>query len=896
MATRTGKQLRLPIGGDGGAIRKQQLSQFHEKMIATSSSYQSKQQFGIVHERSDLVGAKCRISTHLGELRRRRGPRQTFFVALCGLIMNIHANTYFKPASCFALKVTVSIPELVKLNDAFWLNCTHNNNNNIRSLNQLAGSQQHQQQQNNNSPPRPLDSAYQQIYSIKWYKDEEEFYSFLPGGDPRVSYYETKGVQPDKTKSFEGNVLLTKADLNTEGTYRCEILSEGPVFETVRKSKHLKVFALPVKSPRIEILDSNGKPKNPRAQEIAYEPGDKIELRCNSAPSKPAARLRWYLNDREVPIPGSHLTDRQGRILSNQQALGYNVNVTPVEHRVHYKSIQSSHSTLSLNLGQEDLVNGRISFKCLASIRQDIPIASKQLILLTPTQQHQQHSSGSSNTNSLILNRARLARSNQELVGTSIEPDMEARSSVGASIPKPRHRAQYNTRPSLRTAPQASMLQGGQAASRRMSAISDSELITSLADDSSNQMMYIYEDSDATFGPSIIDTPETLAAYLSSLGSSNETSRDSDGNNYALEFNRADNLEYVQQIRERLARQRSFPYGSSGGGGHKRMYGHHTLVKSPFYLDEHDPLRPVINWPPLDSGKLIVLPPTNSIVAVPTPSNTDPSKHPRGSAEIKFVMPPKPEAAATTIGSTNYLNNKYADEMLTNNNQQASPVEMSQVILERLIDSLNCTCSESNLDTRLKWIVNDRELIDQDVRHYPTRVSPDHRQTWMTIGLYPMGDITASQPKSTPNSLSSILAQYQRLLEAQARGAHGQAAALRSRPSGGDVGQQVPVGNEQLKFMCQVQHSMLLYSSSEMITFDFNPSANDLDGNRIDKVASLPSNVIGLASPTRSKSSAGWSSSIISMGSQKASTVLITILSISIYFMMSMHLQSIVRL
>lgn len=136
----------------------------------------------------------------IGQFRFR-----TTLIALCGLVLNFHASTNFKPASCFALKVTVAIPELVKLNDAFWLNCTHNsnihsNNNNINSnirapsLNNHAPSHQN----NHSSLARASsDGNYQQIYSIKWYKDEEEFYRFLPGGEPRVSYYETKGVQPD---------------------------------------------------------------------------------------------------------------------------------------------------------------------------------------------------------------------------------------------------------------------------------------------------------------------------------------------------------------------------------------------------------------------------------------------------------------------------------------------------------------------------------------------------------------------------------------------------------------------------------------------------------------------------------------------------------------------------
>lgn len=102
-----------------------------------------------------------------------------------------------------ALKVSVSIPELVKLNDAFWLNCSHQKTNS-RQQNQrtnlildeetrptsLAGAKQNHHQSN------------EEIYAIKWYKDEEEFYRYLPNAEPKVSTYETNGIQLDVSTSL----------------------------------------------------------------------------------------------------------------------------------------------------------------------------------------------------------------------------------------------------------------------------------------------------------------------------------------------------------------------------------------------------------------------------------------------------------------------------------------------------------------------------------------------------------------------------------------------------------------------------------------------------------------------------------------------------------------------
>ena len=109
------------------------------------------------------------------------------------LLMLLLTTTKTTTLRCNALKVSVSIPELVKINDAFWLNCSHDK----QSL--------HQQQQLPNSEQQPIGSVgganyegqKEDIYAIKWYKDDEEFYRFLPNAQPKVSIYETSGIQLD---------------------------------------------------------------------------------------------------------------------------------------------------------------------------------------------------------------------------------------------------------------------------------------------------------------------------------------------------------------------------------------------------------------------------------------------------------------------------------------------------------------------------------------------------------------------------------------------------------------------------------------------------------------------------------------------------------------------------
>lgn len=570
--------------------------------------------------------------------------------------------------------------------------------------------------------------------------------------------------------------------------------------------------APPIRGPRIEILDSNGKPKSPKSQEISYAVGDKIELRCNSAPSKPAARLRWYLNDHEITIPSNNNSSstRTGQTRP-PGALGYNVHVTPIEYREHYRSIYSSHSTLNLLLQQGDMINNKISFKCLASMRQEVPIRSKQLILMA------------GQISSQMLSRS--GRSS-ELVGNS-ESDAHVHH---------RQRPQHHRHTLSRLTTPKSQQQQQQKASL----LSNPELISNLDMANKNHMLYIYEDSDSTLGPSIIDRSENLANYIQQQGNESEnfiinSAQTPPNNNYVqLEFNRADNLEYIQLLRDRLARQRSFPGSNLHQSNPKRLHGVNSLVKSPLYLDENDSLRPIISWPPLDSGKLMLLPSGQTIVAIPTPSmQYGGSSQARASS---FVLSP--------------ASNEQSKSRFEFDPQDSYDNQVTSTILERLLQNLNCTCADGSIDTKLGWSINEAPLEMQDIRFYPTRVSSDHKQTSLTIGLQ-LGNQVASPARFSPSvistsTLQTILKHYFKNEQAKNSqnnnlGAEAQGRLPDTKP-GTINGNQQSIANNQIKFVCQAVHSMLLYSSSEMITFDFNPPpSSSIDGNSI---ASSSSNVI----------------------------------------------------
>lgn len=560
------------------------------------------------------------------------------------------------------------------------------------------------------------------------------------------------------------------------------------------------------------------------------------------------------MNEHELSIPSSTTTNytqqpqqttgaRQRRSVNinnlNQptQLLGYDVRVTPIEYRQHYKSIYSSHSTLTLVLQQDDLINNKISFKCLASMRQDVPLRSKQLILLAPTILSNQLGLMESSVSRIL----RAKRFLSDLV-TSLDSS-ESEANVHHRQRSQHHRHSITRLPYTSS---SSLSSSSSPSARSQSKSLSSDLIKNLQEDLKNLMMYIYEDSDSTLGSSITDTIENLENYLrKSSNNSDIFSNLQMNNNYGLEFNKGDNLEYIQLLRERLARQRSFPgshQATSGGSPHslKRLHGPNSLVKSPFYPDEYDLLRPIISWPPLDSGKLMLLPPGNTIVAVPTQNYGS-----RGQNDQTFILPTKSDLDSSDSQSFRFKNSPV----------EASDIKIKQMILEKLLDNLNCTCTDGSIDTKLGWFVNDIPLETRDNRFYPTRISPDHRQTWLTIGLQTsnyqqsglsMFDSPArfKSPVPSTSSLQSILTQYFKSIQTStAKNSpitdNGQKIDFRQPSSN----QQLTTNN-QIRFICQAIHSMLLYSSSEMITFDFNPPPLTVDGNSIDKFASLPSNVI----------------------------------------------------
>lgn len=175
--------------------------------------------------------------------------------------------TLLTKATCGLRLLRLDVPSIMRRGEQTWLNCSY-------------------------------DLERDQLYSIKWYKNNVEIYRYLPSETPRVKVYNMPGIHIDVSRSNISDLYLNDTDLNSEGKYRCEVSAESPSFQTERAQKEMIVYVLPYEDPVIKGLYSQ------------YQLGDLVNLTCSYGPSKPNASLTWYINDRKVPTASEEAIHR----------------------------------------------------------------------------------------------------------------------------------------------------------------------------------------------------------------------------------------------------------------------------------------------------------------------------------------------------------------------------------------------------------------------------------------------------------------------------------------------------------------------------------------------------------------------------------------------------------
>jgi len=126
------------------------------------------------------------------------------------------------------------------------------------------------------------------IYSVKWYKNGLEFYSYLPERTQPITIHPLQGVHVNVDRSSFESVYLGNLTLESTGRYRCEVSGQAPIFATDSKFGDMLVIIVPDAGPIIQGHKSR------------YSPGDILNVNCTTENTKPPANLTWYLNNKLV--------------------------------------------------------------------------------------------------------------------------------------------------------------------------------------------------------------------------------------------------------------------------------------------------------------------------------------------------------------------------------------------------------------------------------------------------------------------------------------------------------------------------------------------------------------------------------------------------------------------
>ncbi|XP_032311132.1 uncharacterized protein LOC6499044 [Drosophila ananassae] len=186
------------------------------------------------------------------------------------------------------------------------------------------------------------------LYAIKWYKDNEEFYRYVPKARPPKTSYRVDGIRVIEELSDASRVLLRGLTLNSTGLYRCEVSAEAPNFSSVQGEGRMDVVFLPRDGPHI------------RGQQYQYQIGEYLYLNCTSGKSHPASHLQWFVN--EQAILDEHYLHKYNDV-------------------VHKHGLITSTLGLQLPLEPRHFHDGDMRVKCLASISPVLWKGGKESVL-----------------------------------------------------------------------------------------------------------------------------------------------------------------------------------------------------------------------------------------------------------------------------------------------------------------------------------------------------------------------------------------------------------------------------------------------------------------------------------------------------------------------------------
>ncbi|XP_071053933.1 uncharacterized protein [Onthophagus taurus] len=135
------------------------------------------------------------------------------------------------------------------------------------------------------------------LYSVKWYRDSQEFYRYVPKEEPPTRVFPFPGLHVDVSVSNARKVTLLSVGRPLSGTFQCEVSADAPLFHTEMKAAEMTVAVVPDGVPNVAV------------DRAGLERGGPLIAECIAPPAYPSPNLTWYVNDQRVPgSTSSHVT------------------------------------------------------------------------------------------------------------------------------------------------------------------------------------------------------------------------------------------------------------------------------------------------------------------------------------------------------------------------------------------------------------------------------------------------------------------------------------------------------------------------------------------------------------------------------------------------------------
>ncbi|EDV93263.1 GH18359 [Drosophila grimshawi] len=150
------------------------------------------------------------------------------------------------------------------------------------------------------------------LNSVKWYKNDSEFFRYAPLMQTVFRKFPVQGVQliDDGNECNESScrVELNLLGVKSSGVYRCEVSGDAPHFKLTARAGNMSVEALPQNNPLISSFHS------------MYRFDDFVQVNCSTDFSSLLTKITWYINGVRASI-----LDMQPSVETSIAAHDYNL-------------------------------------------------------------------------------------------------------------------------------------------------------------------------------------------------------------------------------------------------------------------------------------------------------------------------------------------------------------------------------------------------------------------------------------------------------------------------------------------------------------------------------------------------------------------------------------------